>query len=376
MPSKSWRKSLSVIDRLLTNPKDFTFVQTVRLLERASVFRRRSKEQSIAQTQIKSQNSTSNAVARYSPPAKEVVRFEADHSLAFPGNEVGEIRLKDEDSDQWQLLLNFIGVTGAMGVMPYHYTELILERAKKRDRALAHFINLFNHRTASLFYQASNKYRLPIEYERTKLFKYNKNEDSQHTRALLSLLGLGTDHLRNRQYVRDESLVFYSGLLSQQAKTEVGLERLIEDYFGVPCNVEGFVGQWQDLIDDVRTRLPTRKNRKGQNACLGRSTMLGKKGWFAQGKSRIKIGPLNKDEFDTFGPSTGALTALNEMVHTYLGMEESFDYVIQVDRNQVPNKMALGTTEPAQLSWNAWLAGKTKNAQDDTLEIHISAKAL
>ena len=43
--------------------------------------------------------------------------------------------------------------------------------------------------------------------------------------------------------------------------------------------------EWQDLIDDVRTMLPSKIHPSGRNNCLGRSVMLGHKGWFAQGKS-------------------------------------------------------------------------------------------
>ena len=378
MPTKSWRKSLSVIERLIASPKEFSFVQAVRLLERATVFK---KKQAMGEAPLSSSKTADNAVARYSPPNKELVVLKSSQNLDFPDSEVSAVKIhetkSEQGNEQWQLMMNFIGLTGTMGVMPFHYTELILQRLKKRDRSLSDFVDMFNHRTTSLFYQASNKYRLPIEYERTKLFKHNKSEDSPHTQALLSLLGLGTAHLRNRQHLRDESILFYSGIFSQQVKTETGLQQLIQSYFGVPAHVESFIGEWQELIDDVRTKLPDKKNRKGQNVCLGKSTMLGKKGWFAQGKSHVKIGPLNKEQFEKFSPSTGSLTALNELVSSYLGMEQSFDFVIQVDRDNVPNKVALEKENPPQLAWNAWLSGKpkTKTKKDDLLEITVSSKA-
>ena len=376
MPSKSWRKSISVINRLKANPKYFGFIQAVRLLERAAIFEK--KEQHL-ETSSNYNRNMGNPVARFSPPTREIVRFKSSQDLKFPTNEVGSIGQKENDSatTQWEMMLNFIGLTGAMGVMPFHYTELVLKRLKTRDRSLSNFVDLFNHRTASLFYQASNKYRLPIEYERTKLFKTNKSEDSPHTQALLSLLGLGTANMRNRSQLRDESLIFYSGLLTQQVKTATGLKQFIQNYFGVPVEIEGFVGQWQTLIEDVRTRLPSKQQKRGQNVCLGKSTMLGKQGWFAQGKSRIKIGPLNKKQYENFAPGSGALTVLNDIVHTYIGIEESYDFVIQVKRNEITNKVALNQKAPPMLAWNTWLSGKpkTNSAKDDYLEIMVSAKA-
>ena len=115
-------------------------------------------------------------------------------------------------------------------------------------------------------------------------------------------MGLSTPHLEK---TRLNSLLFlrYAGFFTQRVRTAVGLKNMIAAYFGVPVQVEEFVGQWQDLIDDVRSRLPDISNRKGQNACLGRSALIGSKAWFAQGKVRIVLGPLNKQEFYQFAPA-------------------------------------------------------------------------
>lgn len=377
MPPQSRRARLSVIDRLLADPQSFSFSQAVRLLERATVFADRQRE--LAAT-AEEKHWSIQPVAKFSPPTKESIRFFSGQKLKFPESEIESITLKSSDGQdqRWHIVVNFIGLTGALGVMPFHYSELILRRLKARDPALAKFMDLFNHRTTSLFFQASNKYRLPIEYERSQLHRKNKTGESTHTSALLSLLGLGTGGLRQRQLLPDESLIFYSGLFTQQARTANGMEQIIESYFDVPVKIEGFIGQWQDLIEDVRSRLPCKSNPKGQNVCLGRNTMLGKKGWFAQGKTRIKIGPLNKEQFHKFAPGTSALKTLNEISSSYLGMEENFDFVIEVTRADVPNKIELKRDNPPMLAWNAWLAGKPKTAtrKDDLLEISVSSKKL
>jgi len=368
---------ISVIEQLLANPQEYSFTQAIRLLERAAVYNKNSLS---SDNKDNRRSQPLQPVARFAPPTREVVRFLNDQSLSFPTAEISEIIEKtlDDENVQWDVVVNFIGLTGAMGVMPYHYTEMILQRMRMKDNSLANFLNLFNHRTTSLFYQASNKYRLPIEYERSHLHKTKTNKESPHTKALLSLLGLGTSRLTQRQSIQDESVIFYSGLFSQQIKTPTGLQQIIESYFSVPAEIEGFIGQWQELIDDVRTRLPWKGNRMGQNVCLGRSSMLGRKGWFAQGKSRIKIGPLNKEQFHMFAPGTGALKALNEIVCSYLGMEQDYDFVIQVNRADVPNKIALQRKNPPLLAWNAWLSGKpnTQTEKDDLLEIMVSSKKL
>ncbi|MFL0809039.1 MAG: type VI secretion system baseplate subunit TssG [Agarilytica sp.] len=375
MSTPSRRTRSSVVERLVAQPGDFSFVQAVRLLERAAVFAGKALNQSAL-----GQNAN-HPVARFSPPSREAIRFTMDPSLSFPATEIEKIQgpgFSKHEMHQWEVMIDFLGLTGAMGVMPFHYTELMLQRLKQKDTSLAEFLNLFNHRSASLFFQASSKYRLALEYERCKLHETSKTKNDHHTQALLSLLGLGTKGLQQRQSIRDETLIYFSGLLSQQVKTASGLEQMITYYFGVPVQLEGFVGQWQDLIDDVRTRLPWKNNRKGQNACLGRSAMLGGKGWFSQAKSRIKVGPLGSEQFEKFAPGTGALKALNEMVASYMGPENSFDFVIEVQRDDVPNKIELKKDNPPQLAWNAWLSGKpkTNTQKDELLEILVTSKKL
>ncbi len=368
MPPSIRRTRPSVIERLIAQPQDFSFVQAVRLLERASVF----------ENQMDATHAD-HPVAKFSPPSKEAMRFANNSSLGFPSTEISRISHELQGSNKrWKLAINFLGLTGAMGVMPFHYTEMMLQRLKEKDTAFAEFLNFFNHRTTSLFFQASAKYRLPLEYERSKLHQANKTKVCTHTQALLSFLGMGTESLQNRQTLRDESLIYFSGLFTQGIKTPSAIEQMVNHFFGVPVRLEGFIGQWQELIDDVRTRLPSKRNPKGQNACLGRNAMLGKKGWFAQGKSRVKIGPLDKTQFKKFAPGTGALKALNEMVGTYMGSETDFDFVIEVKRDDVPNKVRLDKNKPPQLSWNAWLSGrpKTNTLKDELLDITVTSKKL
>ena len=53
-------------------------------------------------------------------------------------------------------------------MLPYCYTELILERLREKDTSFASFLDIFNHRMISLFYRAWEKYRFPVTYYRRK----------------------------------------------------------------------------------------------------------------------------------------------------------------------------------------------------------------
>lgn len=370
MPTKSWRKDSPVTGRLTDAPYSFTFIQAVRLLERAALLENHASTSDIA----------SNPVARFAPPQREALRFASHQSLAFPGSEIRKIEKtrKKTDINQWKMSVNLMGLTGPIGVLPYHYTELILERQKQKDNNLAQFFDLFNHRTLSLFFAASIKYKLPLQFERQKLFEPKKEQKDPQTQALLSLIGMGTRGLSNRLYTQDESLIYYSGLFSQKIRTQSGLKQMLRSHFRIPVEIEQFVGQWQDLIDDVRTKLPDYRHPKGRNARLGQSAMLGKKGWFAQGKIYIILGPLNKQQLDQFAPGTSSLKALDELVRLYIGLECDYEFKIRIKRRDIPKKIQLNKKSPPIIGWNAWLSyGAVAQANpDETVQISVTASRL
>ena len=369
MSTTSRRKNSSVIQGLLAKPFDYSFKQAVRLLERAAAYYSGSAPAL-----------SKNPVARYTPPSSEVVRFHTRQSLSFPASEIFSLDEQQSLSgtNQWHMHVNFMGLTGSSGIMPYHYSELVLKRLKIKDKSMANFFDLFNHRLISLFYQASVKYHLAIEHERKKLSSSPGSESDGHTKILLALIGLGTNGLSQRLYTKDESLIHYSGLLTKKVRTVTGLKQIILSHFAIPAEVREFIGQWQELIDDVRTRLPGMAFPRGQNNQLGKSVMLGRKGWFAQGKIQIILGPLTHEQLHTFAPGTRTLKALNEIVKLYINFEHDYDFVMRIKRADLPGAARLLRSKPPILSWNTWLSSNKSDygGSQAIVDIPVSARRL
>lgn len=372
-------KGSSVTDKLIQKTKNYSFIQVVRLLEHHCARELRTNA-NINNAPRPAARKNINTVAGFSPPETEMIRFHTNQKLDFFSADLYSLyqdnktnEHENKNSAQWNVQVNMMGLTGAAGVLPYHYTELVLQRLKLKDSALKDFLELFNHRSISLYFQASVKYRLAIEYERERINTSRPKKDL-YTNALLAIIGLGTKHLQNRLYTDDESLIYYSGLFSQQVKTASGLKNILQRHFSVPIKIEEFIGQWQDLIDDVRTRITSRVMPKGQNASLSRSAILGKRGWYAQGKIRIVIGPLDSKQLKRFSPGTSTLKALNELVRFYAGIECNYDFVIQVKRIDIPEKLALDKKSPPILGWNACLPKSgSRQAAEETIEIVVPA---
>jgi len=377
MSSTSRRKSSSVIGKLKHDPAQFQFLQAVRLLQRADNTHQQSENR--PDRQVEQQKSLE--IAQYAPPAKEFIRFRTHQRLSFASSEITSLtearKNNGEDKNiQWQLTVAFMGLTGSNGVLPYHYSESILHQQKNKNLSLLEFLELFNHRTVSLFYRASTKYKLPIQYEKSKLGAL-KNLKDDFTQSLLSLSGLGTPKINNLLLTDDESLLRYSGLLSQSVRTTSGLRRMLSEHFSYPISIEEFQGQWQELLPDMRTRLPDKQYPRGCSTQLGNNAKLGSKGWFMQGKIRVSIGPLNTEEFNSLAPGSRKLAALKEIVRFYVGIEQDFEINIMLRRSDLSKPLTLSKKNRPIMGWNTWFANKnidksTNKNKENTIKIRLS----
>jgi type VI secretion system protein ImpH len=293
-------------------------------------------------------------------PADEVVRFRSRLSLSFPPSAIHEITPAKDGEEPAQITVAFMGLTGLLGVLPRHYTELLLERVRHKDLTLRDFLDLFNHRLISLFYRAWEKYRVPIAYERVAL---KRQEDDRFTLCLFDLLGMGTKGLRGRLAMDDKVLLFYAGLLAQHPRSASALAGLLQDYFEVPVAVTQFIGQWLRLSKENRSCL----GGDAANNALGVSAVAGERVWDQQAKFKLRVGPLTFPEFCQFLPGESGFRVLVQLSRFFAGMACDFDMQLILKAAEVPWCRLGGTGEPAaRLGWSAWLKTKefTRDAKD------------
>src|SRR4051794_17537525 len=101
-------------------------------------------------------------VGQFYSPEDETVRFHVNPRMGFPASEIQQLQVhNDAPAD---MMVNFMGLTGPQGVLPHVYSELILERLRAKDRSLAAFLDIFNHRAISLFYRAWQRTFFPVNY--------------------------------------------------------------------------------------------------------------------------------------------------------------------------------------------------------------------
>ncbi|HEY7304104.1 MAG TPA: type VI secretion system baseplate subunit TssG [Bryobacteraceae bacterium] len=312
----------TVEDRLFSEPYSFEFVQAVRLLHQFYPNRA--------------------AIGFFQPPASEVVRFGVRPSLSFPASEVHEIeQLKDTPP---LMRVNFMGTIGPLGLLPLYYTELVAERLKERDRTLRDFLDIFHHRIISLFYRAWVKHHFPVQYER--------GGEGDFSYYLSAIIGLGTPKLQDRQEVADQSLRFYAGLFAQQPRSAEALKLMLRDFFGVPAEVEQFLGAWYRLEPDSQCNLD---DAAEDSQMLGFGAVVGDEIWDPQSRVRIVIGPLSLRRYLDFLPSGRDYQLLRNLVRFFAGDEFDFEAQLILRREEVPAcELGSGGDSAPQLGWVSW----------------------
>jgi type VI secretion system protein ImpH len=343
------RQAPDLSERLRREPYRFDFFQAVHLLERLA----REGEAAHA-----------GPVGGDHPPGRECVRFRALPSLGFPATAVARVRQPQAETPEMQVA--FLGLVGASGVLPAHYTATLLRCLRGKDHSLRDLLDLFNHRLVSLFYRAWEKCRLPAAYERSRLHEPG-DQPERVAQALHSLVGLGTAGLRGRREVPDEAFLFYAGHFTHHPRSAAGLEQILTDFFALPLRVLQFQGHWLHLESADQTRLPSAGLPRGHNNRLGDDTVVGDRAWDVQSKFRLRIGPLTHAQFRRFFPVGGdRLRSLCELTRSYVGVQFTFDVQLVLRPEEVPCTR-LGE-EGAYLGWNTWaLSEPFAREVDDTV---------
>jgi type VI secretion system protein ImpH len=309
-------------DELASRAYAFDFSQAVRLLEMLSPH--------------------SVPVGEGADPQREPVRFRSSFSLAFPASELLELR-PGAEPDPPELVVNFLGLGGALGPLPHALTEWVLARIAAKDFALRDFLDIFNHRLVSIFFRSRRKSRLGMEWTSPEEQRF-----ADYLRAILGLLGEG---LKERMAIPDRALLGYAGLLNKRPRDMTGLAVLLRDHFEVGVEVRPLRGAFRPLAEERHTRL----GAKGQNRALGETAILGTRVWDQQAGIELRLGPLPFARYTDFLPGRPGHLALWQLVRFYIGPALDIHVTLLVQGADIP-PARLGNKGTAVLGQAAFLS--------------------
>ncbi|MBE7218636.1 MAG: type VI secretion system baseplate subunit TssG [Caulobacteraceae bacterium] len=325
-------ETADLIARTAERPAEAEFFQTVRLILRAA--RRADGAQA--------------RLGQDARPAAEPLRLLAAAGMRFAAAEITAAQAAEGAKPE--LTVAFMGLTGPSGVLPDHYSDLVVQRRRARDPALAEFLDLFNHRSLSLFYRAWAKPRLPVRYEEAE-----RPFADPFSVALASAMGLGLGAQRGQASLGDGGLLGLAGSLGRRVRTPGAVRRLAAALLDAPVELSEFQGRWIAIAPGERTRLAAPVPGERTFSQLGAEAVAGVQAWDVQSRFRLRIGPLSLEAFRAFFRPDGPRALLERVVREAVGPAIDFDLQLVLRGEETPPLRLDDAERPALLGQTTWL---------------------
>ncbi len=272
-------------------------------------------------------------------PEQDMVRLGQEPTLQFAPSTLASF----QRFSGWpnRLKVFFFGLFGPNGALPLHLTEFARSRIRNsKDAAFADFVDLFHHRFLSLFYRAWADKEPTVQLDRPASDRFRF--------YVGSLFGLGEETLQQGDSMPDHVKLHFAAHLGCHTHHAEGLVSIVRGFFVLPVQIEEFVGEWLDIPVAHNCYL----NDASTTGQLGRSAVIGTRSWQCQNKFRLRLGPLDRYDFDRMLPLGESLKRLRAVVRNYTGFEFCWDLNLILKREQVP---AAQLGEQSRVGGNSWV---------------------
>lgn len=314
---------------LLAQPRQFTFLQAMRLLRRTLDV-----------------PPGGDAEAEF----ERRIRVRPRLSLAFATTDLDTIeRMEDDDGTaRYRITANMLGLYGADAPLPTFYTEDLFEEAREDESASRDFIDIFNAPLYHLLFRCFTKYRLPL--------RIGDGQDTLVLEILYALVGLGEPTLR-RDLLHPELLLRYAGLLSQYPRSALGLRTLLADAIHESTlDVTSCRPRHAEIPSDQLCRLGAQGSTLGEDAYVGQFV------YERMGKMEIRIGPVDADRFHALLPGRDDHEQAAFLTRFYLTEPLEVDMEIELADGEA-EQACLGGARWGNLGWNTWVfSGSSEGA--------------
>lgn len=279
-------------------------------------------------------------------PKREAVILKAHISDSIPDHEIQSVEAERVRPVLW---MNLVSLGGRGGPLPEVYSDMVKERMRFKDASFRDFLDLFNHRLASLWYRLRQKMLIGFVQKSAK--------NTPIGAAGLCLSGVAHTRLIENTTLKPSFLVAAQGLLWPSHRSVEGLKTLLEDYFHHRVKIEPWRGGWNHIEDKEATRLGGPWNVLGQN------TILGKRSWNTTQGLRIHIYGVNAEsDFD--------VTAWRDVIRLYAGLHMRV-YVRLHYRTETICPISLKPINKFFLGRNTWLGPHSQTVVDPNYELLI-----
>ena len=359
MSDEKWRAVRDLVRELTSGRRPVEFFQLVRLVELA----RCSPGLAPPGAALKRPPGTTSRVA------DEAIRFRAAVAAHFQTGST--LPLADVAPPNGQgptsIETTFLSAAGAQGVLPAHYTTLLLQRLRDGDTALRDYLDVYHHRLMTALVRAWEKH-CPFAMARTPSDAGQQGRSADpapdlFTRCVQAL----TNHKRYAAATDydGELLVYFAGIFVDRRRPAGSLGAILEDYFRVPARIREFHPMLTRLRLSQRWRLPGAAAESG--ARLGQGLLLGEAVHVVQTSFLVQIGPLRRDDFGAYLPQGVRFPSLNQLIRHFVGFEFVFTVQLLLEARDAPEFKLGGEGPGVRLGWETWLlsAPPARDVLDD-----------
>ncbi len=262
----------------------------------------------------------------------------AFRSVPRLGAPQAEVLLPDEHRAELQTPA--VGLVGAGGTLPRHYTAWVAAETRQRSHALHEFLDMLSRRLVGLLVKAGAKHR-------------PTRDPALAETVLAASIGLGTPHLAALLHTPAMAFLHHAGALSTRTRSAERLRGLLAEETGLEVQIVEFSGGWMPLPPSEQTRL----SAAGSASRLGVDAAAGIAVWDASARFVVRLGPMPLATYRTLLPGTPLFRRLTELTRMMVGLEQSFAFNPVLEAAEVP-PLRLGL-DPAgsgsQLGWTSWL---------------------
>lgn len=281
-------------------------------------------------------------------PASEAIRFKSTASLAFPTRDI--IALDVSPRGQFELEVSFLGLHGSQSPLPGYYLDSLAWEDAQNENRLTDFMNVFNHRLLTLLHQIWRKYRYYICFD---------NSTDAFSRRMFSLVGLGSEAIRQKLQINHGKMLAYAGLLASPGRAPEVICSLVSHCFGL---ADVTLHSWQlrkvaiDLSQQNRlgSKVRVRGKRFDEKSVLGVNFSLGAQVADRSGKFLLCINKLTREQFLSFLPNGENYAPLVMFVAFIMRDQFAWDLRLGLAEQQVGG-MVLGTQQNNLLGWTSFL---------------------
>lgn len=271
-------------------------------------------------------------------PEQSIVDLAQEPAMGFADRTLAALEFRH---GRPQLRGYWLGLTGPMGPLPTHLTEVAwLERRYADAKPFGDWLDLIAGRMLQLFFRAWAQSQPASHADRPG--------DDRFAEWLAALSG-AAEGARGDDRFFDRARVHYAALFAGR-RSAVAIEDALSHLLGQPATVIEFRPRWRELEPEDRTRLGT------SFASLGEDAVLGTRIFSAADAFRVVVRAQNTADYLTLMPTGARFSVAAEAIDAFRPSHLEWDLCVEIAEADAPAARLDGRTA---LGWTGWLRHET-----------------